>query len=75
MKTFEPERIHALFAALFSSPAGEEALEYLRAMTLDMAMGAHVSNEKLWHLEGQRWLVNQIIKMTEQAPTDDLEGR
>jgi len=62
-----PTETQALFARLFDGSDGENALAYLRAMTLDRAMGAHVTNEQLWHLEGQRYLARHIIKLVEEG--------
>jgi hypothetical protein len=63
-----PAETQALFARLFGGTAdGEAALAYLRALTLDRELGAHVSSEQLWHLEGQRYLARHIIKLVEEG--------
>ncbi|MBN2752622.1 MAG: hypothetical protein JXQ84_07925 [Rhodospirillaceae bacterium] len=60
-----------VFARLFTAADGDRALAYLRAMTLDRAMGAHVSTEQLWHLEGQRYLARYILKLVERGRASD----
>lgn len=42
-----PDAVQRLFARLFRGDDGARALAYLRALTLDRAMGAHVSSEQL----------------------------
>jgi len=64
-----PDIVQNLFARIFKGSEGGNALAYLRAMTLDRAMGAHVSSEQLWHLEGQRHLARHIIKLVERGQT------
>lgn len=62
-----PDATQRLFARLFAGSEGEQGLAYLRALTLDRAMGAHVSSEQLWHLEGQRFLARHILKLVERG--------
>ncbi len=62
-----PEVVQQIFANVFRGGDGDRALSYLRAMTLDRAMGAHVSTEQLWHLEGQRHLARHILKLVERG--------
>lgn len=62
-----PDEAGMVFARLFAATDGARALAYLRAMTLDRAVGAHVSSEQLWHLEGQRYLARHILKLVERG--------
>lgn len=62
-----PDDTQRLFARIFRGDDGASALAYLRALTLDRAMGAHVSSEQLWHLEGQRHLARHILKLVERG--------
>jgi len=62
-----PEETQQMFARVFKGAEGARALAYLRAMTLDRAMGAHVSSDQLWHLEGQRHLARHILKLVERG--------
>jgi hypothetical protein len=64
---FAPDEAPHVFARLFAGGDGARALAYLRALTLDRAMGAHVTSEQLWHLEGQRYLARHIIKLVERG--------
>jgi len=47
-------------AEIFSSPAGNEVLKYLRSITIEMVNGPNVTTEELRHIEGQRYLVGLI---------------
>ncbi len=64
---FAPDEAQRIFARLFAGGEGERALAYLRALTLERAMGAHVTTEQLWHLEGQRYLARHILKLVERG--------
>ncbi|EKV27054.1 hypothetical protein C882_1983 [Caenispirillum salinarum AK4] len=52
-----------LFARVFSGGDGARALEHLRALTLDRALGPEASPDALRHLEGQRCLVRHILAL------------
>ncbi|WP_404383576.1 hypothetical protein [Caenispirillum salinarum] len=52
-----------LFARVFSGSDGARALEHLRALTLDRALGPESSPDALRHLEGQRCLVRHILAL------------
>lgn len=58
-----------LFARVFRGEDGDKALAYLRALTLDLALGNDTkkTTEQLWHLEGRRSLTKQIINLVEQG--------
>ncbi len=47
----------------FGGEDGALVLNYLKALTLDRALGAQASAETLRHLEGQRQLVLHIITL------------
>lgn len=49
-------------ASLFSSPSGQQILQYLRSITIDAVSGANISDNELRHLEGQRYLVGLIVR-------------
>jgi len=66
-----PETQQRRFARIFSGAEGERALAYLRALTLDRAMGPHVTGDLLWHLEGQRYLVRHILSLVERGRAGD----
>lgn len=52
-----------LFARVFSGDDGARVLAYLRAQTLDRALGPEASPDALRHLEGQRCLVRHILAL------------
>jgi hypothetical protein len=49
-------------ASLFSTPSGQQILQYLRSITIDAVSGANISDNELRHLEGQRYLVGLIVR-------------
>lgn len=56
-----------LFARVFAGPDGTRALDYLRALTLDRALGPEASPDALRHLEGQRCLVRHLLGLIERG--------
>jgi len=57
------------FSRCFGDVDGEVALNHLRALTLDRALGAQADNDALRHLEGQRQLVLYIISLIDRGKT------
>lgn len=55
------------FARCFRGADGDVALRHLRRMTVDIATGPDVTDARLRHLEGQRFIVNQIITLVERG--------
>ncbi len=47
--------------------AGETLIRYLRAITLDRALGPDASDAQLRHLEGQRQLVRHLLALVERG--------
>lgn len=56
-----------MFARLFRGSDGDLALDYLRRMTLDQALGPQIGDSHLRHLEGQRFIVRHIINLVQQG--------
>ncbi len=54
-------------ARCFNGADGEKVLAYLRAITLDRALGPGASDTVLRHLEGQRQLVAHIILLVQRG--------
>ncbi len=52
---------------LFSSGDGYVFMQWLRSQTKDKVMGPSASDAALWHLEGQRALVDRMEKLVEQG--------
>lgn len=66
--THESEREIAVAAArCFRGRDGERVLAYLRAMTLDRALGPGASDTLLRHMEGQRQLVVHITALVQRG--------
>lgn len=55
------------FARIFRGADGEAAIAYLRAVTLDRALGPRASDATLRHLEGQRQLVCHVLALIERG--------
>ena len=53
----EEQRLNDLMLAVFSGAAGQEALAYLRSITIEMVAGAEITDAQLRHREGMRYLV------------------
>jgi len=67
-ETAEDERALALACArCFRGGDGERVLAYLRALTLDRALGPNASDTLLRHLEGQRQLVAHIASLVRRG--------
>jgi hypothetical protein len=56
----EEVKLNFIFEQVFKTPAGAEALRYLKQISLESVAGGEVSNESLRHLEGQRYMVALI---------------
>lgn len=66
--TLETETDLALAAArCFRGADGEKILAYLRALTLERALGPNASDTLLRHTEGQRQLVAHIIHLVRRG--------
>ncbi|WP_417517358.1 hypothetical protein [Minwuia sp.] len=55
------------FARCFRGTDGDQAIGHLRAMTLETAAGPDISDARLRHLEGQRFMVRTIINLIERG--------
>jgi hypothetical protein len=54
------QQIDTDFAIVFSSEQGKKVLEYLESMTINATVSPQTPSSNLWHLEGQRYLLNLI---------------
>ncbi len=54
-------------ARVLSGADGEELARYLRAVTLERALGPDASVAQLRHLEGQRQLVRHVLALAERG--------
>ena len=54
-------------ARVFAGADGEQLARYLRAVTLDRALGPDANVAQLRHLEGQRQLVRHILALAERG--------
>lgn len=54
-------------ARVFSGADGERLARYLRAVTLDRALGPDAPVAQLRHLEGQRQLVRHVLALAERG--------
>ena len=61
------------FARCFRGRDGARALSYLRAITLDRALGPDAPDALLRHLEGQRQLVGHIGLLIERGRSHGKE--
>ncbi len=49
-----------IYGFMGSTDAGKRIMDYLRSITLNQVGGPEITNDKLRHLEGQRFLVGLI---------------
>ncbi|MDF1722568.1 MAG: hypothetical protein P1U65_17985 [Minwuia sp.] len=61
------EDLPRCFARCFRGTDGDVALRHLRRISLDIATGPDVTDARLRHLEGQRFMANQIITLVERG--------
>ena len=54
-------------ARALSGADGEQLARYLRAITLDRALGPDATIAQLRHLEGQRQLVRHVLALAERG--------
>ena len=54
-------------ARVFAGTDGERIAQYLRAVTLERALGPDASEAHLRHLEGQRQLVRHLLALAERG--------
>ena len=70
----EQKRVNQLFARVFGTPDGLEALALLRSSTVEKGFGPDASERALLYLEGQRQLVRvietRVANGREQHPTE-----
>lgn len=56
----EEGKLNDLMLAVFGSASGQEALTYLRSITIEMVGGPEITDAQLRHREGMRYLVGII---------------
>jgi len=54
------QQIDTDFAVVFASEQGKKVLEYLESITVNATVSPQTPSSNLWHLEGQRYLLNLI---------------
>jgi|TARA_R110002020_G_scaffold364585_1_gene576902 hypothetical protein len=54
------EMISNAVGSCFATPIGQEVLKYLKSITIEMVGGPDITDAKLRHLEGQRYIVGLI---------------
>ena len=59
--------LNLLFAKLFNDKKGEEVLKYLKSITVNIVSGPEISNDRLRHLEGSRYIVGVIEQRIERG--------
>lgn len=55
------------FARCFRGADGDRAMAHIKAQTIDIAAGPGISDARLRHLEGQRFMVRTIINLIERG--------
>lgn len=68
----DPVELAKAAASCFAGPHGRRLLQYLRAITVERALGPGVDDTHLRHLEGQRQLVHHLSTLIERGKTGPL---
>lgn len=63
----EQKDIERCFARCFSTEDGKKVLAWLQVMTFQKAAGFSTPEEQLRHMEGQRSLVANILRMIDRG--------
>tara|TARA_Y100001001_G_scaffold57614_1_gene54568 strand:+ start:1562 stop:1813 length:252 start_codon:yes stop_codon:yes gene_type:complete len=66
----KPAEIERCFAKVFLSTDGRQVLRYLHQTITARALPADCSTEMLRHQEGQRALLQMILRMTERGSAE-----
>ncbi len=67
-RTIEEEKdLNTAFAGLFKDKLGEKIMDYLKSITINSVAGPEVSDNKLRHLEGSRYIVGLIEHRIERG--------
>lgn len=64
------DEMAGVFARCFSSPDGLRVLGFLKAMTLERALGPEANDAALRHLEGQRQLVVTLLALVARGRSE-----
>lgn len=67
--------IARVFARTFAGSDGEKAMAYLRAITMERALGPQATDAMLRHLEGQRQFVAHILGLIERGRNPNRGGQ
>tara|TARA_R100001443_G_scaffold114767_1_gene131200 strand:+ start:1399 stop:1719 length:321 start_codon:yes stop_codon:yes gene_type:complete len=59
-KKEDDEMISDSIGSCFSTPVGQQVLTYLKSITINTVSGPDITDQKLRHLEGQRYIVGLI---------------
>ena len=65
----EERNLNKTFAGVFKGDEGKKILEYIKSITTEAVAGPNIDSNKLFHLEGMRFLAGVIqtrIKKGEQ---------
>ena len=69
-KAEEVRNLAKAFARTFSTDDGALVMEHLRRLTKERVHGPRAGDAALWHLEGQRWLVNYVEVLIKNGNKD-----
>ena len=67
----EEKKINKLLASVFTGNNGAEALKYIRKITIEAVNGPDVSRDKLFHMEGMRYLAAIIEQRIMKGRKDE----
>lgn len=62
-----PTAIALAVARVAASTDGQKMFEFLRTHTLERVLDGEATNNQLMHLEGQRFIVKQLLNLAKQG--------
>ena len=67
----EHKTLEQLASRVFANDDGERLLRHLEALTMQRVVSPDCATSVLWHLEGQRFLVNQLRRLVDKGTKGD----
>jgi len=66
----EDKVLNKHFANVFKGEEGKKVLDYLKSITLEAVAGPNIDSNRLFHLEGMRFLVGIITTRINKGEND-----
>ena len=70
-QTNSQRALEKLATRVFANDDGERLLRHLETITIERVVSPDCPTSILWHLEGQRFLVNQLRRLVDKGKKGD----